>query len=345
MQRRSGRLVTSILLLLLLVGGVLFLLFNRQPAEPVIAVPTVRPTEILTATATASHTPTALPSRTPTPPPSATVTASLSPTRAPSHTATRLPDTPTPDLPPLPAPVEVALGVPIFSGGIPPNLGRFGGLYDNAALVNAGHIMLTIPGGETFHIDAFEVTNLQLVTFLNASRLSDTPLIDGVWIETSAADAPLRQDADGYWELRSNRAELLPARYVSALAARAYCANLGGSLPSLAQWQQAALWAQDEGYRAFPWGTAPPTRDRANFAGDALLPGQSLESGRSWAGVYHLVGNVAEWVLLADGQFGVIGGSFQTSAGQIATAAQEASPARAGAAFADVGFRCVRLGG
>ena len=352
MQKRQRNSIIGMGVLVLFIAGAIILLLwlNNPGRDDEIPIPTLRQTEVVVLPSpTGTFT---LPPPTSTPAPTFTITpspSSLPPTITPSPQPTIIPETPLPDLPPLPAPVEIALGISLFGeSGIPPTYGRFGGLYDNQALINAGHVMIVVPGsGASFYIDTFEVTNLQLVNFLNATQLSTIPLEgfspDARWIEDSQSDSPLIQDELGTWRVRSNRFEMLPARYVSALTARAYCHNIGAALPTLEQWQQAAFMAQDAGgKRPFPWGDAFPNSTYANFNSGELLPRDTLERGRSWVGAFHMGGNVAEWVQVDEKTFGLIGGSFMDDVTTFSEAVQNVKNMDGSHPQPDSGFRCAR---
>jgi formylglycine-generating enzyme required for sulfatase activity len=88
-----------------------------------------------------------------------------------------------------------------------------------------------------------------------------------------------------------------PVTGVTWYDAMAYCAWLGGSLPTEAQWEFAA---RGEEGREYPWGKYPPTREHANygvdsFAGGVLEPVGSHPKGATPEGVHDLAGNVWEW--------------------------------------------------
>jgi len=337
---------------MLVIVALVFLVVNNRPDQTEVVVPTSPPTEIVQP---ASDTPSPSPSPT-LQPPSETITPTETtpPTSLPEPTdtpaPTGIPETPIPALPPVPEPVEIALGVTLYEvGGVAPSYGRFGGLYDNEELIEAGHVMITVPGaGEfsTFHLDAFEVTNLQLVNYLNATQLTDIPL-DG-WNEAVAnwmyvdEEAELRQDDLGTWEIRNARYDFLPARGVSGLTARAYCINLGGTLPTVEQWQRAAFWAQGEEPRGYPWGSTALDSTFANFASDNPVVPESLEAGRSWIGAYHMAGNVSEWVQVDAQTFGIIGASFLDSGADFDQNLHEVKIVDASQALPGAGFRCVR---
>ncbi len=96
-----------------------------------------------------------------------------------------------------------------------------------------------------------------------------------------------------------------PLNGVNWTFAQALCAFAGGSLPTAAQWEYAALAAGRKAKATFPWGEAEPTCDA--FVGSQASPAicpligpqpATLE-GRSDVnplGIVGLGGNVAEWV-------------------------------------------------
>ena len=340
-----------LIFILLTIAVLIFLILNRRGEQTEVVLPTAPPTEIVQQVSeTPSPSPTLQPP-TPSVTPTDTPAPSASPLPSDTPPPTEIPNTPVPALPPVPAPVEIALGVTLYEvAGVAPTYGRFGGLYDNESLIDAGHVMITVPGEagvSTFHIDAFEVTNLQLVNYLNATQLTDIPL-DGWdeaiagWMVTGDEEAELTQNDLGIWQIRNSRYDFLPARGVSGLTARAYCINLGGELPTPEQWMRAAFWVQGAEARPYPWGDTALDRTRANFTSEALVVPESLEAGRSWVGAYHMAGNVAEWVQIDAQSFGIIGGSFLDSAADFDHNLHNVQVYDASQALPQAGFRCVR---
>jgi formylglycine-generating enzyme required for sulfatase activity len=90
-----------------------------------------------------------------------------------------------------------------------------------------------------------------------------------------------------------------PALYVTWEEAKAFCEHHNKRLPSEAEWEKAA---RGESARIFPWGEMDPTTDLAVFGQyhvheiPLVATVDSFEDGQSIYKVFHLAGNIAEWV-------------------------------------------------
>jgi formylglycine-generating enzyme required for sulfatase activity len=132
---------------------------------------------------------------------------------------------------------------------------------------------------ERFSMDLHEVATAQYAEFLTATQ----------------------RPAPWQW----NSVDLLqshdrPVIGVDWSDADAYCRWKGKRLPTEAEWEKSARGT--EGW-LYPWGNQFPRNDLANFAlgarfsySQVLMPVQSYEQGKSPYGLYHMAGNVWEWV-------------------------------------------------
>jgi formylglycine-generating enzyme len=134
-----------------------------------------------------------------------------------------------------------------------------------------------------------------------------------------------------------------PVRNVSPSESAAFCAFVGGRLPSSDEWLFAAAGSSG---RRYPWGNTGLVCRRASF-GLTTGPCARGASGPDFAGarpdgatpegVLDLAGNVAEWTREQDGTFTARGGSYRSElASDLKTSAFEARQTRA----PYVGFRC-----
>ncbi len=131
----------------------------------------------------------------------------------------------------------------------------------------------------SFFIDLHEVTTVQYASFLAATNR------DAPW-QWNGVD--LSQHSDR------------PVIGVDWSDADAYCRWKGKRLPTEAEWEKSARGTDA---RFYPWGNWVPSKDLANFAlgarfsySQVLMPVQSYEQGKSPYGLYHMAGNVWEWV-------------------------------------------------
>jgi hypothetical protein len=125
-----------------------------------------------------------------------------------------------------------------------------------------------------YEIQQHEVTWSELSSWLDARGASVTP---PEWVPASS----------------SERARL-PATGVSWKTARAFCRDLGGRLPSEAEWSFAARGPE---HRRFPWGNGEPGRDRTPSLSGSLRPVTSTPRDRTPGPrpIFDLLGNAREW--------------------------------------------------
>jgi formylglycine-generating enzyme required for sulfatase activity len=116
---------------------------------------------------------------------------------------------------------------------------------------------------KNFYIDKFEVTNMQYAEFDRSYRFS-----------------PDKQNH--------------PVTDVNWFSARDYCTFKNKQLPSETQWEKAG---RELDGKIYPWGNEfsleKANTGRANKGG--TTPVGIFENGKSYFGVYDLIGNVGEW--------------------------------------------------
>ncbi|HYQ43410.1 MAG TPA: SUMF1/EgtB/PvdO family nonheme iron enzyme [Polyangiaceae bacterium] len=134
-----------------------------------------------------------------------------------------------------------------------------------------------------------------------------------------------------------------PVRNLSPSEASAFCAFVGGRLPTADEWLFAAAGSAG---RRYPWGNTGLVCRRASFglvSGPCARGGTGPDfagarpDGATPDGILDLAGNVAEWTIERDGSFAARGGSYRSElAGDLKSWSVEARQTRA----PHVGFRC-----
>ena len=139
---------------------------------------------------------------------------------------------------------------------------------------------------EAYFIDKYEVSNAQY-----AACVASGGCFDPVYRYSSTREAYYgNPEFDNY-----------PAVNISWYEASAYCAWVGGRLPTEAEWEKAARGTDS---RAFPWGDSAPTCKLASYRDETggeecakdTMPQGAYPEGASPYGVMDLAGNVWEWV-------------------------------------------------
>ncbi|MGD9635445.1 MAG: SUMF1/EgtB/PvdO family nonheme iron enzyme [Pirellulales bacterium] len=138
---------------------------------------------------------------------------------------------------------------------------------------------------QPFYIAVTEVTNAQYQKF--AAAAGDAKA--GTRWQAAAKKWAEAQNVDAV----NNR---LPVTNVSADEAAAFCAWLGGRLPTEIEWESAVRGSDDRGY-PLPWGTAAADKSRCQIFHGELgpIPVDGLAAGASASGLLNTIGNAAEW--------------------------------------------------
>lgn len=329
-KRRGRRLMLFLLLLVALsTAGLAFyqsdpntkilvdnlLIENGLLAAPApTSTPTIKATEAATEVAaavlpteTATATPTAEPTEKPTqeptatPSPTQTNTPTAEPTEKPTVTSTPTVRNTTPTPNPLP------LLVTREADGMPMVLIPAGTFMMGAAETDALAKPDELPAHEvtldSFYIDQYEVSVGQYVTFLNEEiglyQYEDACFnLPCLGTQFEGFDSFIT-DANGQ-HIGQGESENRPVNVIRWQGAAAYCAWVGGRLPTEAEWEYAA---KGNTSNLYPWGDEPPDESRAVFGNIAIgfryifevEPVDALPDGVSPFGVYGMAGGVAEW--------------------------------------------------
>lgn len=177
---------------------------------------------------------------------------------------------------------------------------------------------------EPFRIDRTEVTNAEFAEFLNArveiTAKRDIPAgtLSPGDISGPGAIRIVEDRTDGNWKAwislndSDARIAIVGGKFVPKpgfenhpvpestwLGAKVYCEWRGKRLPTEAEWEAAA---RGKAGRTYPWGEAPPSRDRVVYGGgrgNTEAVG-SKPAGATPEGVLDMAGSLAEWTSSRD---------------------------------------------
>lgn len=210
---------------------------------------------------------------------------------------------------------------------------------------------------DAFYMDRYEVTATEFAEFLNAAKTYKKFYSDSKF-GTLILDKKFKPRPG---------LESFPVNGVTWFGATAYCQWKHKRLPTEAEWEKAARGTEGQ---MFPWGNAPITPEKARYfqtwteeiAHRVMVPVDSMPAGKSPFGLFHMLGNVKEWVddwydreyyteenhnLNPKGQIGgefkvLKGGSWRDLKSFVYSSFRNSSAP--GAAMDDYGFRCAVSG-
>jgi iron(II)-dependent oxidoreductase len=165
-----------------------------------------------------------------------------------------------------------------------------------------------------FRIAKAPVTNAEFAAFVETGGYRSREFWSAAgwaWRERAAAERPvywLQHDGASWTWRRYRKTEQLvphaPVTFVNWYEAEAWCNWAKRRLPTEAEWEAAAIGEPSADgsrladiKRRWPWGAAPPSRERANldFASDGPLDVAACATGDSAFGCRQMIGNVWEW--------------------------------------------------
>jgi iron(II)-dependent oxidoreductase len=208
---------------------------------------------------------------------------------------------------PLPtAPAGMRQGrVRVGGGPFPAGAPAAGFAYDN----ERPRYTVDLPA---FEIDRLPATNgdwLEFVADGGYERRGVWSPEGWAWRREESAERPLHWTGEGLERLCDRLEPIDPAKpvmHVSWFEADAFARWAGRRLPTELEWEKAAAWGPDAvAPRAFPWGDAPVSAERANLGqtGWGAAQAGAYPAGASAYGVLGMVGDAWEWTSSAFGGY------------------------------------------
>jgi formylglycine-generating enzyme required for sulfatase activity len=144
------------------------------------------------------------------------------------------------------------------------------------------------------NVNGFDVVFVPPGCFMMGSQVSGEEMpvhetcLEGFWLGRTEVTN------DQYGSVGAFSGENNPRDNITWIQAQGFCANVGGRLPSEAEWEYAArgpdglLW---------PWGNENPSSGLLNYNEimGGTAPVASFPAGDTWVGATDMSGNVSEW--------------------------------------------------
>jgi formylglycine-generating enzyme required for sulfatase activity/regulator of sirC expression with transglutaminase-like and TPR domain len=144
---------------------------------------------------------------------------------------------------------------------------------------------------DAYYIDKYEVRATEFANFLNDVKTSKKFYKDNKFgMLILEKDFRPRKGLESY-----------PINNVNWFGAAAFCKWKNKRLPTEAEWEKAARGTEGN---FFPWGNDPISPQKARYrqkwteeiAHRVMVPVDSMPEGKSSFGIFHMLGNVKEWV-------------------------------------------------